>query len=452
MTDCAALSPTVPGDTHARARRRSDQAGGAVGTPRAIAVPGGHGLGTYGETVRQTQIDPETGELLALLQGALSPAQRRARKYDRARQMARVLQHKDLAGCHAWVRSKADPVGIHAKKGVQRSGFFTNLQTCGMVHLCAHCQAKIAARRAGEIQQAVDAWKAEGGDVIMVTLTLSHGRPDPLVETLGALKDAGRRLARHRAYSEATQAAGLVGRIVATEFTHGANGWHPHQHQLWFVRPGVDHAQLKAQLDDAWRASLQRSGFTASEARGVKVNGASKAARYVSKMGAGEGWTLADELARSASKVGRNGSRSVWELVDVSADKAATAKERGAARRLLREFSQAVTGTKALTWSPGLKKRFLVTEADDKTLADEAQEDDTHELASVPTEFWPAVVKGKAQAQVLTAAEDGGQPAVVALVQALRPAGDRGGTPQVLGLSRARPVSSVAPRASPPQE
>lgn len=384
--------------------------------------PAGGDLGTYGTTVRQGSIDPETGEILGAYLGALTPAQKRARKYNRARQMALLLQHKDLAGCHAWVQSKSAPVGIHAKQGIQRSGFFTNLQTCGMVHLCAHCQAKIAARRAGEIQQAISAWEAQGGAVLMVTLTMSHGRSDPLAKTLDALKDAGRRLARHRAYSEATQAAGLVGRIVATEFTYGSCGWHSHQHQLFFVREGVDHAQLKAQLDGAWRASLQRSGFTASEAHGVKVNGASRAARYVAKMGAGEGWTLADELARSASKAGRNGSRSVWELLDASADPRASRGERAKARRLVREFAKAVTGTKALTWSPGLKKRFLVVEADDKTLAEETKEDDTYELASVPTEFWPAVVKAKAQAQVLTAAEDGGQSAVVGFVMALVPA------------------------------
>ena len=162
--------------------------------------PSGCGLGTYGRFVRHAPIDPDTGEILAPLPN-LSPLRRSARKYGRARAMAALLQSRDLAGCHAWMQSKAAPVAVHTKPGAVRSGFFTGLQSCGLVHLCAHCQPKIAARRAGEVQAAVDAWTAEGGSVLLVTLTLSHGRADPLATTLGALKGAGQRMARHRAFA-----------------------------------------------------------------------------------------------------------------------------------------------------------------------------------------------------------------------------------------------------------
>ena len=381
--------------------------------------PGGCGLGTYGRFVRHAAIDPETGEILAPSPEALTPEKKRSRKYSRARAMAALLQSRDLAGCHAWMQSKAAPVAVHTKPGAVRSGFFTGLQSCGLVHLCAHCQPKIAARRAGEVQAAVDAWTAEGGAVLLVTLTLSHGRADPLATTLSALKGAGQRMARHRAFAAAARAVGLLGRIVATEYTHGANGWHPHQHQLWFVRAGVDREALKAALDPVWSASLQRSGFTASEAHGVRVDGGERAAQYVAKMSTGDAWTLADELTRSGSKVGRNGSRSIWEILDTWADKGAAKTDKAQAAALLHEYAAATRGTKALKWSPGLKKRFSLDEVADEVLAEEAQDETTKLVTLVEADDWRHVLRHRAQADVLTVAEDAGASGVHDLVGAL---------------------------------
>lgn len=376
-------------------------------------------LGTYGQTVRHSTIDPETGEILPTAPEALTPETKRARKYSRARSMSKLLQHKDLAGCHAWAQSKTSPVAVNVKRAVQRSGFFTGLQSCGLVHICAHCQPKVAARRAHEVQAAIDAWTLQGGAVLLVTFTLSHGRADPLVDTLGALKAAGRRLVRHRSFSAMSKAVGLVGRIVATEYTHGANGWHPHQHQLWFVRSGLDLAAVKGALDPVWQVSLVKSGFTASDAHGVRVDGGERAAQYVAKMSAGETWGLADELVRSASKVGRNGSRSVWQILDTWADRLAPEADRGQAARLLREYAEVTKGTKALTWSPGLKKRFDLAEVSDEALAEEAQDETTKLVTLLQVEDWRHVLRHRAQADVLTVAEDRGAVGVAELVQRL---------------------------------
>jgi hypothetical protein len=305
---------------------------------------------------------------------------------------------------------------------VQRSGFFTGLQSCGLVHVCAHCQPKVAARRAHEVQAAIDAWTLQGGAVLLVTFTLSHGRADPLVDTLGALKAAGRRVAQHRAFKSLAPAVGLVGRIVATEYTHGSNGWHPHQHQLWFVRSGLDLAAVKGALDPVWLASLVKSGFTASDAHGVRVDGGERAAQYVAKMSTGDTWGLADELVRSSSKVGLRGSRSVWQILDTWADRLAPEADRGQAARLLREYAEVTKGTKALTWSPGLKKRFDLAEVSDEVLAEEAQDETTKLVTLLQVEDWRHVLRHRAQADVLTAAEDRGAGGVAELVQRLHDA------------------------------
>jgi hypothetical protein len=379
-------------------------------------------LGTYGQTVGRSTIDPETGEILLTASEALTPEAKRSRKYSRARSMAKLLQHKDLAGCHAWAQSKTSPVAVNVKRAVQRSGFFTGLQSCGLVHVCAHCQPKVAARRAHEVQAAIDAWTLQGGAVLLVTFTLSHGRADPLVDTLGALKAAGRRVAQHRAFKSLAPAVGLVGRIVATEYTHGSNGWHPHQHQLWFVRSGLDLAAVKGALDPVWLASLVKSGFTASDAHGVRVDGGERAAQYVAKMSTGDTWGLADELVRSSSKVGLRGSRSVWQILDTWADRLAPEADRGQAARLLREYAEVTKGTKALTWSPGLKKRFDLAEVSDEVLAEEAQDETTKLVTLLQVEDWRHVLRHRAQADVLTAAEDRGAGGVAELVQRLHDA------------------------------
>jgi hypothetical protein len=346
-------------------------------------------------------------------------SERRRVRFRRSRLMAALLEHKDLTGCHRWARSSSELVAVARKPG--GAAYLGGVQRCGLVHLCSHCQGLIASRRAVEIQQAIDGWSAEGGDVLMVTLTLSHGPAHPLADTLGALKAAGRRLAQHRAFKAATAAAGFIGRVVATELTHGeANGWHPHQHQLWFVRRGVDQAALQAVLADAWRASIEAEGFGASVAHGVKVNGARRAAGYVAKMAAGDGWGMADEIARAASKTGRQGSRSVWQLVDVLGDAAAPAEARQRDARLLREYADATHGTRALSWSPGLKRRFEVAERTDAELSDAEEQQDAELLALIEPADWCMVAREQVQPEVLEAAERGGQLAVTALLQRLR--------------------------------
>lgn len=337
--------------------------------------------------------------------------------------MAALTQDKALAGCHAWMQSKLNPVPVHVKQAERRTAFFSNVQTCGKVWLCAHCQPKVAARRAVEARQAVEAWKAQGGDVLLVTFTFSHGRTDPLADSLKALKDAGQRLARHRSFASLKASCGLVGRIVGTEITHGANGWHPHQHQLWFVAGGTDREDVKEAMDSAWQASLVKSGFTASDAHGVRVDGGDHAAAYVAKMGDSDkaGWSLAEEIALSGSKVGRNGSRSLWQILDTWADKLCPKADRSQAAALLHEYAEATKGVKALKWSPGLKARFGIGEVSDEVLAVEATDNDTQIVTMIPPDQWPVVAHHRAQADVLLAAEDHGAAGVEAVLAALPP-------------------------------
>ena len=151
----------------------------------------------------------------------------------------------------------------------------------------------------------------------------------------------------------------------------------------------------------------------------MRVDGGERAAQYVAKMSTGDAWTLADELTRSGSKVGRNGSRSIWEILDTWADKGAAKTDKAQAAALLHEYAAATRGTKALKWSPGLKKRFSLAEVADEVLAEEAQDETTRLVTLVEAAGWRHVLRHRAQADVLTAAEDAGADGVAVLVGAL---------------------------------
>jgi hypothetical protein len=157
----------------------------------------------------------------------------------------------------------------------------------------------------------------------------------------------------------------------------------------------------------------------------VRVDGGERAAQYVAKMSTGDAWTLADELTRSGSKVGRNGSRSVWEILDTWADKGAEKADKAQAAALLHEYAAATRGTKALKWSPGLKKRFSLAEVADEVLAEEAQDETTRLVTLVEADDWRHVLRHRAQAGLLTVAEDHGARGVAELVQGLREASGR---------------------------
>jgi hypothetical protein len=287
--------------------------------------------------------------------------------------------------------------------------------------VCAVCAAKLANRRAAEVQRGIDAWRAEGGDVLLVTVTMRHAIGDALAGELAALKAANRKLAQHRAWRrEMVSEAGMVGRITSTEITRGVAGWHAHQHGLVFVRAGVDRAALQAALAPAWVASIKAAGFGAAVDVGLRVDGGHRAGAYVAKLGAGGDWSEADELVRAGSKRGRKGSATFWDLLDVAGDKGATEAQRSRARVLVTEYAEATHGLASLSWSPGLRARLdLEAAASDAELVNQ-QEGDAELVSLIDPADWQAVREVHAQPDVLAAANRGGQRAVDELLHQLR--------------------------------
>lgn len=349
-----------------------------------------------------------------------SLSEKRVARYERKAAAASVLgkRHR-VAACHANPIKYAQHIEVWAKHDAALPGHFRGLQTCSLSWLCAVCAPKIAERRAAEIEAAMGVCKAQGGQILMPTFTVPHGRQDPLRETLDLVKKAMRCMGQSRQYRSLQAELRTIGRIIATEITHGeANGWHPHLHELWFFEgAGIDVAQLELRLFRMWRATCLKFGLgEPSRKHGVVVQDGSRAAAYVAKMGdKDKSWGLGDEMAKASAKGGRRGSRSAWELLDCVVDAEATPAHQKRAAGLFREYAEATKGRSQLTWSPGLKKRFAIVEMNDEELAAVEQEDAVL-VANISLDDWRAIRKQGGQAGILNAAQFGPD-AVRAMVQ-----------------------------------
>lgn len=271
----------------------------------------------------------------------------------------------------------------HADHG---SASYGGLQTCGSPWACPVCAAKIGARRAEEVSEAVTRWQSCGGHVLMLTLTMRHRAGLPLRRLRRRLKLAYKKLQSGRVWSLFRARIGLVGSIVAKEDTHGGNGWHPHLHVLWFVEQDIDGGRRYVDelwLARRWQSCLAAVGESADIEHGCDLRNADDAAgRYIAKLTTA--WSVAAELASGAEKRGRGGSRTPAQLLDDAGH-----GDRGAAE-LYREYVLATWGDRFLRWSPGLRQLlgWEEPEQSDAEVAAEQRDENAVALVALFPEQW----------------------------------------------------------------
>lgn len=296
---------------------------------------------------------------------------------------------------------------------------FGGLATCGSVWACPVCSAKISERRKAEIVSASDIHKAAGGGLYMVTLTWAHQRHDVLGAMVKGSREALKRLRKQRAYVSNARAIEYTGLIRAFEVTHGdANGWHPHFHELWFVKKKLTHRQLRVwrvTLFEQWRTQCVRAGLGEPNRKaGLTIIEAESAAEYVAKFGNAPRWDVGSELVKHQVKRGRNGSRSPWDLLRLYAE------GEGRFAALFGEYANAFFGARQVFWSPGLKQAFGIAELTDEELARQ-EEQDAREVCRVSKEDWRKVLAQPfdSRALLLKLAETGGSESVLEYVSSI---------------------------------
>lgn len=309
---------------------------------------------------------------------------------------------------------------------------FGNLITCGSVWACPVCSAKITEKRRAELQAAINAWvKNHSGKVLLMTLTFPHEYDMPLAELLEKFANALTKFKNSRAFKRifgTPQSPGTyerAGSVRSLEVTHGANGWHPHTHDLVFLKKeglDSDHRAID-ELRSEWVKQLlkvglgDRSKLNDMLQYGFDIQGGDYAADYVAKFGHEpklyEDWSAAREVTKGMSKIGAGNHATPFMLLSwfhLDGD-----YEAG---QLFVEYVRHFEGKRMLSWSPGLKKLLAL----DEEISDEelAQADDPMPeeeiVIRLNTDQWKLVLSRNARYELLLLAAKNGREGVEALL------------------------------------
>lgn len=348
--------------------------------------------------------DPETGEISPGGNAALA----RLERFALQSVVRSLLPESRTAGCLRYPFRPSGKVDVWFSPKHQ-SAAYGGLVTCASVWACPVCAAKITERRRVEIQTAIAAWEAQGGSVVLLTLTHGHTQGDRLADLLTAEQRALDRFFGCRQGRDLMAALHRVGHVRAWEVTHGRkrevnNGWHPHFHILLFLE--YHHADLSWAEDWAfqvWLNSCRLAGLPLpSRQHGVTLQDGSKAAAYVAKLGheEGRGWGLDSEMTKGHIKRAKDGETPFDFL------RACLAGDDSKARGLFRQFAAAFRGKRQLVWSRGLRERFGLADRTDEELVT-SQEEDAFLLASLSREDWKLILRCDARADLLEIARYG---------------------------------------------
>ena len=352
-------------------------------------------------------------------------------------------RHVPGASAEVWQSRKTQQASWH------------NLTVCGSPWSCPVCSRRINLGRQEQIRRVYEAAKshAVNGSVYMLTFTVRHGLGDDCAVLVGKMKHAMQLLQKTIAWKGCTRREALkrpkadsmpfldyIGRIAALEATHGVNGWHPHEHHLWFFKKKLsrsDIRELKTRLFEAWAECCVKAGMSAPLAEfGLDVRVALSAAEYLAKfseLGKVRQWGPEKEIASSHSKKGNKKGRSPMQILWDAArcddiDDFDAAQPMGALNRdayLFRDFSAAFLGKHQLqlsrtlkTWLRSMGVDLDETEAGDLELAASLEADS--ELAmELSNEDLRVVVRNKAHGSVLLICKTQGPDAAFEFIASL---------------------------------
>lgn len=230
------------------------------------------------------------------------------------------------------------------------------LYRCGRIWDCPSCAASISMGRRQELGELIKNQGAAGGQVWMTALTIPHGKFDELKGLRCAVSNIWRKVQQGRAWKDAKLRAGFQGSVRALEVTHGKNGWHPHIHLLFFFDGAAAESRLAefgAWLFERWAGLVAEADLgkcNANVFRFERAQSTENAANYVTK------WGSEWEMLGAQGKVGKNGNRTPWQLLDDC-----RRGDRGAGQ-LFVTYSEGMKGARQLTYSRGLRQKFSLRE------------------------------------------------------------------------------------------
>lgn len=316
------------------------------------------------------------------------------------------------AAC-TWVRTG----DVSVVRPAGRDSFhYKGVVTCGSVWVCPLCAAKIQERRRLEVALAIAYAKSIERAPFMASFTFPHRVDQPLSLLLKLQSQALTKMRQRRDYIALMLKAGSAGRIRSLEVTHGANGWHPHTHELLFCVPEIPSAYLREELARMWLKACRSVGLFREDRdreadflrHSVDVQaGDEGVASYLAKLDDQSAWGLSHELTKASSKQGRRTGRHPFAL---AAEKST--------RRLFLEYVEAMKGQRQLVWSRGLKSAVGLDDLSDEEVAQ--QETEKADLViGIPLPAWRVILGNDARYEVLHAARSGGESEILKLLRLL---------------------------------
>lgn len=341
---------------------------------------------------------------------------------------------KRVQSCGRVART-AEGVAIRVSESeAGRHAGFAGIAHCGSVWACPVCSAKIAAKRQGEIQQALAAWHQKAGRVGLVTLTMRHSRGQSLSDLWDALSDAWHAATSGRAWSADQMMFGVdMDRVIRSgarkgqtvtesririirvvEVTHGDNGWHVHIHALVLLRPGATDGDLDliaGSMFGRWRSGLLRAGLDAPtlrrgvDARMLHGDPAAALGEYFTKAV----YSAAAEVSRGDLKDAKGGNATPFGILrslvtnGEVGDAVLSDAEASRRRAIWAEWESASKGRRQISWTVGLRAELLGVEEEmtDQEIADE--ESDGAPVAQVDNATFSEVSRARANWAVLAA-------------------------------------------------
>ena len=316
-------------------------------------------------------------------------------------------------------------VEVHRSAEHQKA-FYGGLATCGSVWACPVCAAKIQERRREEIAQAIHHAYGEGNYApAMVTFTFPHMHSDVLRSLILKQREAFKYLREGNSFRLFCKRFGYKGLIRSLEVTHGQNGWHPHTHELWFIRP-LKKAEREAFLDfvkSRWEKACIKAGLIdpsdLAKMRSFRMYSCDvrfnvTTGDYLAKQDGSRHWGADREMASSKAKT-KNKFKGCHPHDFLMRDD-------DSGRRHYLEYALTMRDLRCrqLYWSPGLKGWAGIDEKDDEQLALE-QTESADILGFLTADEWRSVYKAKAEAELLDIADTGDWDRVQLLLKSFAP-------------------------------
>ena len=295
----------------------------------------------------------------------------------------------------------------------EKTPHYRGVGRCGDLWVCPVCAPQATEKKRKDLREAVSAWRADGGQIVLITLTFPHTRADVLRKQWSGLGLARMKFAGCATMKKFREAAGWAGRVASREITYGINGWHPHSHELGFIAAGMTEETIdywSGELAVAWQTACVESGLDRpSLEHGFRMS-LTDVDDYIAK------WGIDAELTKWHIKRGRiNGDDEAEKRLngytpfDLLRIHAGTMEANpvlhitsGRAAALFSEYAHAVAGTAQLHYSRGLKKKLEDIGAEFEDDKREPGEDDDETIHGTLTAGdWFAIVGGDHQVEFL---------------------------------------------------